>query len=95
MAKRGKKYTNAKKAVEGKEYLLPEAIGLMKELSFAKFDESIDIAVNLGVNPKHSDQMVRSTVVLPHGTGKTKRVCVIASGEKIAEAEESGADIVG
>jgi large subunit ribosomal protein L1 len=95
VAKRGKQYNNAKKALEKKEYLLPEAIGLMKELSFAKFDESVDIAVNLGVDPKHSDQMVRSTVVLPHGTGKTKRVCVIASGEKIAEAEESGADVVG
>jgi large subunit ribosomal protein L1 len=67
----------------------------MKETSYAKFDESVDIAVNLGVDPKHADQMVRGTVVLPHGTGKTLRVCVIASGEKISEAEEAGADVAG
>jgi len=95
VAKRGKQYNSAKKSFEQKEYLLPEILALMKELSFAKFDESVDLAVNLGVDPKHSDQMVRGTVVLPHGTGKTKRVCVIASGEKISEAEESGADVVG
>ncbi len=95
MAKRGQKYHKAKAALEKEEYQLHEAIALMKDTSFAKFDESVDIVVNLGVDPKHSDQMVRGTVVLPHGTGKTKRVCVVASGEKITEAEEAGADVVG
>ncbi|MGB2908176.1 MAG: 50S ribosomal protein L1 [Candidatus Aminicenantaceae bacterium] len=95
MAKRGKQYTKAKAVLDRVEYSLDEAIDLMKEMSFAKFDESVDIAVNLGVNPKHSDQMVRGTVVLPHGTGRTQRVCVVASGEKLSEAEEAGADVVG
>lgn len=95
MAKRGKQYTKAKEALTEEEFMLDEALSRMKDLSFVKFDESVDIAVNLGVDPKHSDQMVRGTVVLPHGTGKTKRVCVIASGEKITEAEEAGADEVG
>ncbi len=95
MAKRGKQYQKAKAALDREEYTLKEAIGLMKDASFAKFDESIDIAVRLGVDPKHSDQMVRGTVALPHGTGKTMRVCVVASGEKITEAEEAGADVVG
>jgi large subunit ribosomal protein L1 len=95
VAKRGKQYHKAKEALTKDEFLLEEALSLIKELGFAKFDESVDIAVNLGVDPKHSDQMVRGTVVLPHGTGKTKRVCVIASGEKITEAEEAGADAVG
>jgi large subunit ribosomal protein L1 len=67
----------------------------MKKLSYVNFDESVDIAIRLGIDPKHSDQMVRGTIVLPHGTGKTKRVCVIASGEKITDAEKAGADIVG
>lgn len=78
-----------------KEYSLEEAIGLIKKLSFTKFDESVDISMRLGVSPKHSDQMVRGTVVLPHGTGKKRKVCVVASGEKIKEAEEAGADYVG
>lgn len=95
MAKRGKQYQKAKAALDREEYTLKEAIGLMKDASFAKFDETIDIAVRLGVDPKHSDQMVRGTVALPHGTGKTLRVCVVASGEKITEAEEAGADVVG
>jgi len=95
VAKHGKQYQKAKAALDKEEYTLDEAIGLMKGASFAKFDESVDIAVNLGVNPKHSDQMVRGTVALPHGTGKTMRVCVVASGEKITEAEEAGADVVG
>ena len=77
------------------EYGLEEAVTLLKKASFAKFDESVDIALRLGVNPKHSDQMVRGIVVLPHGTGKNKKVCVIASGEKIKEAEEAGADYAG
>ncbi len=95
MAKRGKKYINAKQLTEKKEYSLEEAVDLVKKLSFVKFDESVDIAIRLGVNPKHSDQMVRGIVVLPHGTGKTKILCVIASGEKIKEAEEAGANFVG
>ncbi len=95
MAKRGKQYQKAKAVLDKEEYPLDEAIALMKDTSFAKFDESVDIAVNLGVDPKHSDQMVRGTVVLPHGTGKKMYVCVVASGEKITEAEEAGADVVG
>jgi len=95
VTKRGKKYTHAKAQREKEEFSLEESIALMKKLSYANFDESVDIAIRLGVDPKHSDQMVRGTVVLPHGTGKTKRVCVIASGEKVTEAEEAGADFVG
>ena len=95
MTKRGKKYTNAKDLRAMEEYTLEEAVTLMKKLSYANFDESVDIALRLGVDPKHSDQMVRGTVVLPHGTGKTKKVCVIASGEKVTDAEKAGADFVG
>ncbi len=95
MSKRGKKYHQAKLALGAKEYTLEEAVSLLKKTSYAKFDESVDIAIRLGVNPKYSDQMVRGTVVLPHGTGKTKKICVIAAGEKIKEAEEAGADYVG
>ena len=95
MSKRGKKYAKAKELVTKQDYTLEEAVSLLKKASYAKFDESVDIALRLGVNPKHSDQMVRGTIVLPHGTGKTKKICVIASGEKIKEAEEAGADYVG
>ena len=95
MSKRGKKYAKAKELVTKQDYTLEEAVSLLKKASYAKFDESIDIAMRLGINPKHSDQMVRGTIVLPHGTGKTKKICVIASGEKIKEAEESGADYAG
>ncbi len=95
MTKRGKQYKKAIEQREKEEYSIDEAVGLIKKLSFAKFDESVDISLRLGVDPKHSDQMVRGTVVLPHGTGKTLKVCVIASGEKISEAEKAGADIVG
>ena len=95
MAKRGKKYNQSKELRDKEDYSLDESVSLVKKLSFVKFDESVDISLRLGVNPKHSDQMVRGTMVLPHGTGKTKKVCVIASGEKIKEAEESGADHVG
>lgn len=95
MAKRGKNYKESKKKVEQPEYSLEEAIGLVKKSSYVKFDESVDIAMRLGVDPKHSDQMVRGTIVLPNGTGKTKTICVIASGEKVKEAEEAGADFVG
>jgi large subunit ribosomal protein L1 len=95
VSKRGKNYVKAKAAAAQPEYTVAEAVSLLKKSSYAKFDESVDIALRLGVNPKHSDQMVRGTVVLPHGTGKTKRICVIASGEKIREAEEAGADFAG
>jgi len=95
VSKRGKKYIKAMELQEKDDYSLEEAVALVKKLSFVKFDESVDISLRLGVNPKHSDQMVRGTIVLPHGTGKTKKVCVIASGEKIKEAEEAGADYSG
>jgi len=95
MSKRGKKYVKSKELVGQPDYSLEEAVGLMKKAGYAKFDEAVDIAMRLGVNPKHSDQMVRGIVVLPHGTGKTKKICVIASGEKIKEAEEAGADYAG
>jgi large subunit ribosomal protein L1 len=93
--KRGKNYDKAKALADQPEYTVEQAVGLLKKASYAKFDESVDIAMRLGVNPKHSDQMVRGTVVLPHGTGKTKKICVIASGEKIREAEAAGADYAG
>ncbi len=95
MAKRGKKYNQSKELREKEEYSLDESVSLVKKLSYVKFDESVDISLRLGVNPKHSDQMVRGTIVLPHGTGKTKKVCVIAAGEKIKEAEDAGADYSG
>lgn len=95
MAERGKRYLKSKELIEKEEYSLEEAVSLLKKLGQAKFDESVDISLRLGVNPKHSDQMVRGTIVLPHGIGKKKKVCVIASGEKIKEAEEAGADYVG
>lgn len=95
MTKRGKQYTKARESLDKEEYSLDETVDLVKKLSFAKFDETVDISFRLGVDPKHSDQMVRGTVVLPHGTGKTISVCVIASGEKISEADTAGADIVG
>jgi len=78
-----------------RRYTLEDACVLLKELSFAKFDESVDVAVRLGVNPKHADQMVRGAVVLPHGTGSTKRILVFAKGDKAAEAQAAGADFVG
>lgn len=95
MSKRGKNYVNAKKLIEKPEFTLEEAVSLLKKTKYAKFDESVDVSLRLGVNPKHSDQMVRGTIVLPHGTGKTKKICVIASGEKIKEAEQAGADHAG
>jgi len=95
VTKRGKQYTKAMELCEKEEYSIDESVGLIKKLSFVKFDESVDISLRLGVDPKHSDQMVRGTVVLPHGTGKTIKVCVIASGEKISEAEKAGADVAG
>jgi len=95
VAKHGKKNRQAVEKVETRPYPLEDAIKLAKEASFAKFDETLEIAMRLGVDPKHADQMVRGTVVLPHGLGKTARVLVFASGEKIREAEEAGADHVG
>ncbi|HEX5482406.1 MAG TPA: 50S ribosomal protein L1 [Terriglobia bacterium] len=91
----GKKYDAAVKSVEKPAYLLGEAMPLVKEVAFAKFDETVEVAMRLGVDPKHADQMVRGTVVLPHGLGKTKRVIVIASGDKVREGREAGADEAG
>ncbi|MBE0664978.1 MAG: 50S ribosomal protein L1 [Candidatus Aminicenantes bacterium] len=95
MSKRGKAYAKAKERVEEREYVLNEAITLLKEIKASKFDESVDVSVRLSVDPKYPEQMVRGTVVLPHGTGKVKRVLVIAAGEKQKEAMEAGADFVG
>ena len=95
MSKIGKKYTAAFNQVELKPYALEEAVPLVKKIKFAKFDETVELHMRLGVDPKHADQMVRGTVVLPNGLGKSKKVLVIASGAKQAEATEAGADIVG
>jgi large subunit ribosomal protein L1 len=96
MPKHGKKYKAAREKVDRlKRYLVEEGLGLVKEMASAKFDETVDMALNLGVNPKYSDQMVRGAVVLPHGTGKSVRVAVFAKGDKAKEAEDAGADIVG
>ena len=95
MAKSGKKYREGAKLVEKKVYTLAEAMPILQKAAFAQFDETVEIALRLGVDPKHADQMVRGTVVLPNGLGKSKRVAVIASGEKVQEAREAGADEVG
>ena len=95
MAKFGKKYQEAAKLVEEKLYDAVEAVELVKKTATAKFDETIEVSVRLGVDPKYADQQVRGAVVLPHGTGKTKRVLVFAKGEKVNEAEAAGADFVG
>jgi len=95
VAKRGKNYEKARALRTKPEYGLEEAVRLLKEGHYAKFDESVEVAFRLGVNPKQSDQMVRGTVVLPHGTGKTKKICVLALGEKVKEAEQAGADYAG
>ena len=96
MSKIGKKYTKAASKVDRtKRYALVDACKLLPETKVAKFDESVDIAVRLGVDPKHADQMVRGAIVLPHGTGKTMRVAVIAKGDKAKEAQDAGADFVG
>ena len=97
MSKHGKNTIKARevKGPEPRDYSLEEAVSLLKKAHFAKFDESVDMDIRLGVNPKHSDQMVRGTVVLPHGTGKTKKICVIAAWEKLKEAEAAGADYFG
>src|SRR5260221_12392023 len=93
--KPGKQYQAARKQVESKEYLLEEASPLLKKIKFAKFDETVEVHMRLGVDPKHADQMVRGKVVMPNGLGKSKKVVVIASGDKLKEAEEAGADFVG
>jgi large subunit ribosomal protein L1 len=95
MSQHGKKYRSASAKVEQRPYPLSDAIRLVTETSYAKFDETVEIAMRLGVDPKHADQMVRGTVLLPHGLGRTARVLVFAQGEKIKEAEDAGADFVG
>ncbi len=95
MAKHGKKYQAASAKVEERPYELAEAVQLAKDNATAGFDETMEMALRLGVDPRHADQMVRGTVVLPHGTGKSVRVLVFAAGEKMKEAEEAGADHVG
>ena len=95
MRKAGKNITKARAEVEPRPYTLQEAVPLLQKVKFAKFDETVEVTMRLGVDPKHADQMVRGTVVLPHGLGKSKKVLVIASGDKIREAESAGADFVG
>lgn len=96
MSKRGKKYQDARKEIDRERHYEPDdALEMVKGLTRARFDETVELAVRLGVNPKHADQQVRGSVVLPHGTGKVKRVLVFAKGEKMKEAEEAGADFVG
>lgn len=96
MAKVGKKHREALSKVDrDKEYDVKEALSLVKELAYSKFDESVDVALKLGVDPRHADQQVRGTVVLPHGTGKSVRIAVFAQGAKADEAKEAGADVVG
>ena len=95
MRKAGKKFTAAKAAVPERAHTIEEAIPLMQKVKFAKFDETVELAMRLGVDPKHADQMVRGTVVLPHGLGKSKKVLAIAGGDKQREATDAGADHVG
>jgi len=95
MKKSGKNIEKARKAVEKRPYSLNDAVPLLQKVKFAKFDETVEVTLRLGVDPKHADQMVRGTVVLPHGLGKAKKVLVIATGEKQREAEAAGADFVG
>src|SRR5437867_12065280 len=93
--KPGKQYQAAQKQVETREYELAEAIPLLKKIKYAKFDETVEVHMRLGVDPKHADQMVRGAVLMPNGLGKSKKVLVIASGEKQREATEAGAECVG
>src|SRR5687768_18417595 len=95
MAKHGKKFTAAAAQVQDRQYTIEEAIPLIQKVKFAKFDETVEMALRLGVDPKHADQMVRGTVVLPHGLGKSKRVLAIAGADKQKEAQDAGADHVG
>jgi large subunit ribosomal protein L1 len=95
MKTRGKKYQAARQQVPAKTHSIEEAVPLLQKVKYSKFDETVEMAVRLGVDPKHSDQMVRGTVVLPHGLGKSKKVLVIANAEKQREAKEAGADEFG
>ena len=95
MKKAGKNITKARAAVEARPYLLKDAVPLLQKVKFSKFDETVEITMRLGVDPKHADQMVRGTVVLPHGLGKTKIVAVIASGDKVKDAQAAGAEFFG
>ena len=96
MRRRGKKYSAARAQIAAdRVYTIEDAIPLVQKVKFAKFDETVELTLRLGVDPKHADQMVRGTVVLPHGLGKTKRVLAIAGGEKQKEAQDAGADVVG
>src|SRR3982075_3518944 len=93
--KTGKHYQAASKQVEARPYPLEEAVPLLQKIRFAKFDETVELHMRLGVDPKHADQMVRGTVVMPNGLGKSKKVLVIAGGDKQIEAREAGADLIG
>ena len=93
--KPGKKYTSAQKQIETRDYPLDQAVNLLQKIKFAKFDETVEVHMRLGVDPKHADQMVRGTVVMPNGLGKSKKVLVICTGDKQREALEAGADFVG
>jgi large subunit ribosomal protein L1 len=95
MAKHGKNFTAAAAQVEDRVYKLEDAIPLVQKVKYAKFDETVELSMRLGVDPKHADQMVRGTVVLPHGLGKSKRVLAIVGADKAKEATDAGADIVG
>src|SRR5207253_6713063 len=95
MKKAGKNVEKARKAIEPRPYTLQDAVPLLQKVKFAKFDETVEVTLRLGVDPKHADQMVRGTVVLPHGLGRSKRVLVIATGDKLREAEAAGADLFG
>ncbi len=95
MKKSGKNIEKARKQVEQRSYLLADAVPLLQKVKFAKFDETVEVTLRLGVDPKHADQMVRGTVVLPHALGKSKKVLVIANGEKQREAQAAGAVFVG
>jgi large subunit ribosomal protein L1 len=95
MARHGKNFTAAEAQVEDRPYTIDEAIPLIQKVKYAKFDETVELAIRLGVDPRHADQMVRGTVVLPHGLGKSKRVLVIAGADKQKEAIEAGAEFVG
>ncbi len=95
MKKAGKNIEKARKAVEQRPYPLQDAVPLLQKVKFAKFDETVEVTMRLGVDPKHADQMVRGTVVLPHGLGKSKKVLVIASGDKLREAEACGRGLCG
>ncbi|MFH1068551.1 MAG: 50S ribosomal protein L1 [Candidatus Glassbacteria bacterium] len=96
MARKGKKYQNATATLDlGQRYSIEDAVAHVKQAAYAQFDETVDVVFRLGVDPRHADQVIRGTVVLPHGIGKQLKVAVIAQGEKAAEAEQAGADIVG